>query len=241
MSNMKVVSRDNPIPLYFQVSQIIENEIKEGTYKPGDLFSTEEELQKRLNVSRSTIRKAIDDLKKRGWLIQQVGKGTFIGSYHLNKTKSLLLSLTEELREKGMEPGTKYLKVFTENPSIEVAEQLNYEKEVHVIKRVRTADGIPLVFITQYLPGYFKIIGEEIGESVYKYLESKNGLHLVESIHVVGAAEADKEIAEALHIKEGEPVVTFTRTTSDQSGRTVLYEKGFGKAGLYEYRLKVTR
>jgi predicted dehydrogenase len=38
MSNMKVVSRDNPIPLYFQVSQIIENEIKEGTYKPGDLF-----------------------------------------------------------------------------------------------------------------------------------------------------------------------------------------------------------
>lgn len=241
MSNMKVVSRDNPIPLYFQVSQIIENEIKEGTYKPGDLFSTEEELQQRLNVSRSTIRKAIDNLKKRGWLIQQVGKGTFVGSYHLSKTKSHLLSLTEELREKGIEPGTKYISVITENPSIEVAEQLNYEKDVHVIKRVRTADGVPFVFITQYLPDFLKIIGEEVGESVYKFLERTHGLHLVESIHVVGAAAADKVVAEALQVKEGDPVVTFTRTSSDQSGRTVLFEKGFGKAGLYEYRLKVTR
>ena len=241
MSSIKVVSRDNPIPLYFQVSQIIENEIKEGTYKPGDLFSTEDELQQRLNVSRSTIRKAIDDLKKRGWLIQQVGKATFVGSYHLSKTKSHLLSLTEELREKGIEPGTKYISVFSESPSIEVAEQLHYEKEVHVIKRVRTADGVPFVFITQYLPGYFKVNGKEVGESVYKFLERTQGLHLVESFHVVGATEADKEVAEALQIKEGDPVVIFTRTSSDQSGRTVLYEKGYGKAGLYEYRIKVTR
>jgi GntR family transcriptional regulator len=241
MSNTKVVSRDIPIPLYFQVSQIIENEIKAGTYKPGDLFSTEEELQQRLNVSRSTIRKAIDDLKKRGWLIQQVGKGTFVGSFHLSKTKSHLLSLTEELRAKGIQPGTKYISVTSENPSNEVAEKLNYEKEVHVIKRVRTADGVPFVFITQYLPGFFQIIGEEVGESVYEFLERTNGLHLVESIHVVGAAAADKEVAEALQVKEGDPVVIFTRTSSDQIGRTVIYERGYGKAGLYEYRLKVTR
>ncbi|OPA75123.1 hypothetical protein BVG16_21160 [Paenibacillus selenitireducens] len=241
MSNLKNVSRNNPVPLYFQVSQIIENEVKAGTFKPGDLFSTEEELQQRFNVSRSTIRKAIDDLKQRGWLIQQVGKGTFVGSYHLSKTKSHLLSLTEELREKGIEPGTKYIHVTTESPSKEVAEQLHYDKEVHVIKRVRTADGVPFVYITQYLPGFFQVKDEEVGESVYKFLERTNGLHLDESIHVVGAAPADKEVAEALQVKEGDPVVTFTRTTFDQNGRTVIYEKGFGKAGVYEYRLKVTR
>ncbi len=152
-----------------------------------------------------------------------------------------MLSLTEELREKGIEPGTKYITVTTEKPSDEVSDQLNYENEVHVIKRVRTADGVPFVYINQYLPGFFKVNDQEVGESVYEFLENANGLHLDESIHVVGAAAADAEVAEALQVKEGEPVVTFTRTTIDQSGRTVIYEKGYGKAGMYEYRLKVTR
>lgn len=241
MTRENAVNRNTPIPLYFQVSQAIEDEIKTGTFKPGDLFSTEEELQIRFQVSRSTIRKAIDDLKKRGWLTQQIGKGTFIGSYHLNKTKAHLLSLTEELVEKGIKPGTNYISITKELPSEEVASHLHYTDEVYVIKRIRTADDIPLVYIIQYVPGFLQVKEDEVGESLYEYLERTNGLLLDESLHVISAAAADNDMAAALEITEGEPVVTFKRVTFDQRGRAVIYESGVGKAGVYEYRLKVTR
>src|SRR3546814_924334 len=65
-------------PLYRDVAMALERAISEGVWKPGDQIPTESELETHLGVSRGTLRAAISELTRKGWLHRHAGRGTFV-------------------------------------------------------------------------------------------------------------------------------------------------------------------
>jgi len=85
------LDRDLPIALYYQVSERLRQEIRQRDLRPGDLLSTEEELQKRFQVSRATVRRALEELADEGLLTRITGKGTYVAEPRLTVQLPMLL------------------------------------------------------------------------------------------------------------------------------------------------------
>ena len=76
-----MLNQDNIVPLYEQLMNILEHDIRTGKYSPGDRIMTESELSKKYGISLITVRKAISLLTEKGLLIKKQGKGTFVRLY----------------------------------------------------------------------------------------------------------------------------------------------------------------
>ena len=71
------LNRAAPVPLYHQLAEYLRQQIEQGPWQPGDFFTTEEELQKTFQVSRATVRRALQQLMAEG-LLERITGGTFI-------------------------------------------------------------------------------------------------------------------------------------------------------------------
>lgn len=85
-----MINRNKPVPLYWQIKEILEEEIKQGKYKIGEVFATEDYLIKRFNVSRVTAIKTLNELEKEGYVKRERKKGTILISSKKEKDKFVL-------------------------------------------------------------------------------------------------------------------------------------------------------
>ena len=74
----KEINKDVPIPLYYQLKNIIKTDIENGTLKTGDTIPTEMEIMSHYNISRFTVRQAISELVNEGYMLRKTSKGTFV-------------------------------------------------------------------------------------------------------------------------------------------------------------------
>ena len=72
------IERESPIPLYYQLKQLLVERIKHNELQPGDIFPTEEQLQKKYQLSRTTVRQALKELEIEGLISRHRGRGTFV-------------------------------------------------------------------------------------------------------------------------------------------------------------------
>lgn len=75
-----MLNKNSIQPLYKQLMNIITQQIKNGTYKPGEKIPPEPELADLYHVSRITVRRTVEELCTQGYLIKHQGKGTFVKS-----------------------------------------------------------------------------------------------------------------------------------------------------------------
>ncbi len=139
------LDRSSPVPLYFQLAQAIEGAILGGELAPGDRFENELALAKRLNLSRPTTRRAIQELVDKGLLVRKRGVGTQVVQSPVHRPVELT-SLFDDLARAGQAPTTKLLEFTVGVPAEDVAAELNLEPdaEVATIRRLRSTNGEPL-------------------------------------------------------------------------------------------------
>ncbi len=140
------LDRSSPVPLYFQLAQAIEGAILGGELAPGDRFENELALAKRLNLSRPTTRRAIQELVDKGLLVRKRGGvGTQVVQSPVHRPVELT-SLFDDLARAGQAPTTKLLEFTVGVPAEDVAAELNLEPdaEVATIRRLRSTNGEPL-------------------------------------------------------------------------------------------------
>lgn len=172
--NGRVIHKDNVIPLYHQLKEILREQIANRTYKPHQQIPSEPELQKLYGLSRATIRKAIDGLVKEGLIYRLHGKGTFVAE-PIDRQSITLDSFTVNMRSLGFAPTTTVLEntLLTE-VSPELRQKLGLEPGEHVIrlKRLRYLDGEPILLATSYIPAYLVpgMESAELSGSLYKTL-----------------------------------------------------------------------
>jgi DNA-binding GntR family transcriptional regulator len=147
------LDRYSPVPLYHQMATQIEAAIRSGELEPGDRLPNEIELAEQLQVSRPTLRRAIEELVRRGLLVRKRGFGTQVVQPR-NERRGELSSLFDSLKTRGHNPETKVLRreITPATPQVAEALRISVETPVVAIERLRLSDGEPLAVMHNWLP-----------------------------------------------------------------------------------------
>lgn len=205
-----------PIPLYYQLKEIILSSIKNGKYKVGEAIPTENELSEIYKISRTTVRQAITELVHEGWLYRVKSKGTFVQKPKINQSfVQALGSFNDQILQAGNKPHTELLNFKVIDAPESVAEELhvNVGSRVIFIHRRRFADNEPIVIVKTFLP-YEKckfILEHDLEkESLYPLLASNSNTQLYKIRRYIEAVEADENDVEHLRISSDKAIQYFT-------------------------------
>ncbi len=215
---MPTLDRNSPVPLYFQLKQVLLSRIDSGEWLTGSLIPGELELQQTYDLSRTTVRQTLGDLVSEGRLVRFRGRGTFVAEVRKGKvTHNAAFGLHEAMAMQGFTPGWRLLESdWVSSPPAQVLDHLNLERgdKVYRIVRLRLANDEPIGHHTAWLPAS---IGRRIDTSLLTEGESKSYLlHLPEMRHAMArraieAVCADARDAQLLLTTEGQPVLAVHR------------------------------
>ena len=237
------LDKRSPVPLYHQLAARLRADIEHGVVKPGDLIGTEKELGDRYGVSRATVRQALDDLSRHRLVERITGRGTFVSTPHLTVDLPVLLSFTEEMKRRGIVPGSTVL-AFGRVPCPEdaaLALGCPVGDDLLRIQRLRTGNDTPIVVGDHFLAPFIRMERDDLGLSLYETVERRYGIRLKEAHHTIRAGRCNAEEAALLNIAPGDAVLRFERTTFTSDGHPVVYETGAARADLYEYSVRLSR
>ena len=210
------------VPLYRQLAERLEEDIKSGRYLPGSRIPTEFELAESCGVSRVTVRKALAELSSRGLITRRSGKGSFVAEKKLQRgLSSGVIGFTDICRMTGVKPGAKTLKIALEDPSPAEAELLGLApgEKMLVLERLRTADGKPVVLETDRYPENFSFLfGEDLGDaSLYAVLKEKHGIVPHHSSKTIDLVFAGQREAKELGVAKGYPLLRIEGVAHDEA------------------------
>lgn len=235
------LDQDSYMPLHLQLKEKIEMKINEQEYI-GQIPS-ERELMEIYNVSRSTVREAINLLVREGVLEKKHGKGTFVSLKPIQNWLGHLSSTTETIENMGMEPGAKLLKKEKLTPPKYVQEMTGF-KEAYFIRRLRYGNDIPIGIEQHYYP-------LAIGEQIIKYDLNKVTLYnLLEEELSIRFAKADQHITSVkipegferyLNIKESDHVLKAERIIKGIDNEIIELEEAFYRSDLYSFSISLSR
>lgn len=210
------IDKNTPIPLYFQLKNIILDEIRKGGYREGDLIPTEKEIGDAFGLSRTTIRQAITELVSEGRLYRVKSKGTFVAKEKLKQDFiKRLETFDDTIRRLGKEPSTKVLELKAVKAPEEVAEKLKLGRSGKCVylSRIRYADSEPNVLVRTWLPFdrcRFVLENDLERKSLYRVLSAREETRIAHINRVMEALPATAEDARMLDLKTGEPIHFFT-------------------------------
>lgn len=232
------LDRSGPVPLYYQLSQRIQQSILSGKLPPGSRLENEISLGDRLGLSRPTIRKAIQELVDKGLLVRRRGVGTQV--VHGSVTRGVeLTSLHDDLVRSGKTPSTKLLSLEVTKADNFISEQLAVPvgTEIIRIERLRFADSAPVSVMINYLPQEFRGISvsdlEELG--LYQWLRLQ-GVTIRVAKQRIGARKANNREAELLELEHGAALLTMDRTAYDDEGVAIEYGHHCYSPELYSFQ-----
>ena len=236
----------SPVPLYESVESALAAGIADGTMPPETQLPPEEGLIERFKVSRTTVRKAIQNLVERGLVEVRRGKGTFVTQPKITQELTKLTGFVEDMQALGRSPTARLLDKRIVAADEAVARQLALAPGTLVfrLRRVRLADGVAMSFDETYLP---RDIGEKIAdndleaEPVFALLEEKYDTPLVEAEYKLEAAAADAVAAEALEVPTGSPIFLIERTSYTTGNRPVDYERLHYRGDLIRFVTRLAR
>ena len=240
---MKIVSKDNPIPLHYQIKEILREMIENEVLKPGEPIPTERELCVIQGVSRMTVNKAIMSLVNDGLIYREQGKGTFVSIAKVNREILLLKGFTEQMEDNGVISKTRILSYeildATKQCKLELKMPID-ENEIIEIKRLRFGDEQPIAIETAWLPYYLfdGMTRDRIeGKSLYGIFREKYGYYPYEAKQIIEPIMLNEYDSELLNQKKSSLALTFKRTTYLENGTPIEYTKAIFRSDKYKYQI----
>ncbi len=227
---MSAIYRNSPLPRYYQLKEILREKIRNGEWKPGSLIPSERELSEKYGISRMTARQAITELVNEGIFFREQGKGTFVSNRKITQQLIHLTGFTEDIRARGQQPSTKVLSAEMRPADESTAEKLRIAlgTPIFCLQRLRLADNEPLAIeLSQiYFKGCEGLLAENLEQnSLYRVLEAKFGIPLMEADQEIEAGLANNEDALLLKIATGSSVLFTRRTTYTERNQPIEYAK----------------
>jgi GntR family transcriptional regulator len=233
-------------PLYERVESVLAGDIADGSLPPETQLPSEDGLVARFKVSRTTVRKAVQNLVERGLVEVRRGKGTFVTQPKITQELTELTGFVEDMRALGRTPTARVLDKRVVAADEVVANHLALAPGTLVVRlqRVRLADGVAMSFDETYLP---RQLGEKVAENdlatepVFALLESKYDTPLVEAEYKLAAAAADSAVAQALQVSVGSPIFLIERTSYTAGTQPIDYERLHYRGDLIRFVTRLTR
>jgi GntR family transcriptional regulator len=219
-------------PLYDQIKVLITQSLIGGEWRPGEMIPSEFELAARYKVSQGTVRKAIDNLAAENILIRRQGKGTFVATHKADVTKLRFLRLTSVTGNKELLEN-KFISCIKTKADSYISKILGVKVGAATIevKRLLTFSGRPLIYDHIIVPATsFKGLNgakvEESKGSMYSMYESQFGVRMIRAEECLKAVAAEKEVASALGLKEGYPLLSIERVSFTYGDKPMEWRLG---------------
>lgn len=243
---MPVVDKSSYVPYYRQLADLLRREIDQRRAQ-GELLPlpSENELAERHGLSRATVRHALDELARDGWIYTQKGVGSFAPPRRIEQDLTALVSTTEDMRQRGWNLVTRVLHLHRTQATEEVALALDLPaaSPLFELRRLRIVDDLPLSLQTAYLPIALcaTLEQDDLTGSLYRLLESRYGLKLWTARETLRARGATDEEAATLAIPTASPVMYAERITYAADGRAVEYLEAVWRGDRYDFKVTLTR
>jgi len=228
-------------PLYLQLADRIAGAIDARHLRQGQALPAERLLCERLALSRTTVRKAFEELAARGLVAARHGSGTFV-STRLDQPLARLSSFSEDMHARGRTASCVRLDQGVRFPSPDeaVALALHARDQVAFLKRVRLADGEPLALEHAIVPAHLLPDPAEVGDSLYAALQAR-GVAPVRALQRLRASLATVADAPRLGIAAGAPVMATVRHGYLANGAPVEFTCSTYRADRYDFIAEMRR
>lgn len=225
------------LPLYAQLQRALRTAIESGQLAPDSVLPPERQLAAALGISRITVRNAIEPLVEEGLLVSRQGAGNFVrASVRVDKSFALLTSFSEDMRARGMEPSSEWLKRGTGqvNPDEALKLGLRPGSQVHRFRRLRFADGRPMAIETATIaPGVLRS-ADEVGDSLYEAL-ARAGMRPVRALQRLRALLLDEEQAKLLGTEPDAAGLSVERIGFLPDGRAIELSLSIYRGDTYDF------
>lgn len=228
---------NSSVPLYAQIVEKLQQEIEKGMFSRTGRLPTEEDLAKKYQVSRITIRRAVDELVNQKLVEKKQGKGTFLCAPKMTRrVDSGPISFSEMCAANGLVAYAKILEagiVTPDSPEIRKILGLSEGSSAVRIRRLRYAGEKPLVLEDNFYPQeYACLLSIDLEkDSTYRYLREERGIELQRTSMRLSIVRADSEVARLLQVPQNTPQLEIKGRVIRLGGQTVhsSYQIGYGE------------
>jgi GntR family transcriptional regulator len=228
------------------LADLVRSELKQlivsGKAPVGSRLPSEADLCDQYNVSRITLREAVQGLVQEGYVVRRQGSGTYVTRRPaLHNSLDTNFSYTEYLAHAGIRAGKKVLSARMVEASADTAEALGLDEgdRVAEVRRLRTADGSHAVYSVDSIPADLVTVSADrqaFSGSLYRLLADKK--HYVDHGEaIVAPAMADDELASLLHVPPGTLLQHLTQIDYDTADRPVMLSLEWHVPSVFELRV----
>jgi GntR family transcriptional regulator len=203
----------------------------------GDAIPSERQLTVDLGVSRLTVRAALDDLVREGYLVRRRGSGTFVSEPKIAQELTMT-SFSEDMRRRGMRPGSRTLSLDHMLAGAFLGRCLNVSpsERVVVAKRLRTADAATMAIETLHVPESLVpgLTGKDLEtHSFYDLLSERYGITVASGYQTIEPTVTNEEESAALGVPLHSPAFLFERTTRAADGTVIEWVRSLYRGDRY--------
>jgi GntR family transcriptional regulator len=229
------LTKDDPTPLYLQLQRVLRDAITEREVEAKGAIPTERELANDFDVSRITVRKAVDGLVGEGLLTRRRGAGTFVTGSRVEKVFSKLSSFSEDMISRGRRPSSSWVSKAAGAVTPEEALSLGLSPGslVYRFQRIRYADDVSMALEHSTIPGYCLPSADVVEHSLYDALERFDH-RPVRALQRLRAVAFTAEQAEQLSIEAGTPGLFIERRGFLADGRAAEFTQSWYRGDAYD-------
>jgi len=234
------------VPKSHKVYFVLRGQIASGWLQAGARLPSEPELASSYGVSRVTVRKALGNLEREGLIDRRPGAGTFVTQARAQQPISAdLADLMANIVALGQTTKARLVSFGYEPPPARVAQTLGLasgDKAQRSI-RVRSLNAEPFSHLTTWVPEAIGVRYNEadLGSTPLLTLLARSGVEVARAVQSISATRADPQVAGALNLEVGSPLLAVRRLLRDHDGRGVEYLEALYRPDRYELTLDMVR
>lgn len=246
----KTVDRESQQKLYVQMYSIIKNKIETREWPSGSQIPTEDELCKTYDVSKATVRMAIAELVRNGYLKKQQGKGTFVTAVQPDFGIAMKTRLTEDMFGEGVKARKELVAKGPKEPSEELKSILKLsgagdeDGKLYYILCKRVVNNEPAYLEETYVKlGVFPGIENEdvCRKPFYDLIQEKGEKKIFKVVQTIEVSELKGEAASLLRTRDGAPALMLHRLLIGSDARPIAYTRLLGISRQYKIQTEFER
>lgn len=243
---MKKVDKDSPIPLYYQLKNIISEMIENEELTSDEVVPTERELCEVHGISRMTANKAIASLVNEGLLYRERGKGTFVVKNKEKHPLHNLLGFTEDMQRRGISIHTKIISFQRKSATKKLQHDLllGEQEDVFEITRLRSVNDEPYAIETAHVPtSLCEGLTADMLEnnSLYNILEKQFGLQIEYANQTIEPVLVNDYESQMLQVKQKTLALMFSRLTYTKKNIPFEVTKSIYRSDRYKFEITLKR
>lgn len=221
ISDLPLLDSGSYVPLYVQLAERLMTAITSGRLPAGTRLPSEAECGSHFGVSRLTVRQAMDQLKTRGLILRDRGRGTFVAPVRVDH--NLALAFEDETAAARHKVDLRLLTWSKERPDSATGKALGLGRNAHVyrLERLRSVDDVPISLEERLIPG---ATGSKITKRqaatlpLFRMIEQASGRRIARARFTISGRAATEAEAELLQVAPGAPLIVRSHTYLDESG-----------------------